>query len=93
MWGKANYFAVNASYSSGYSHDLKNGTFQMFYARVILGNYKELGSDNTLREPPMIEGTTIRHDSVKGHTGGSDVFMIYSNKKAYPEYLITFKKG
>jgi hypothetical protein len=42
--------------------------------------------------PPLIDGEKIdRYDSVKGFTGGSDVFMIYSNKKAYPEYLITYK--
>ena len=42
--------------------------------------------------PPLVEGsTTIKYDSVKGQTGGSDVYMVYTNKKAYPEYLITYK--
>jgi hypothetical protein len=37
MWGIANYFAVNASYSDAYHHPV-NGAKQMFYARVMIGN-------------------------------------------------------
>jgi hypothetical protein len=37
MWGIANYFAVNASYSDSYHHP-NNGMKQMFYARVMIGN-------------------------------------------------------
>ena len=37
MWGIANYFAVNASYSNDYHHPT-NGAKQMFYARVMIGN-------------------------------------------------------
>jgi hypothetical protein len=37
MWGLANYFAVNASYSDAYSHT-SNGSKQMFMARVMIGN-------------------------------------------------------
>jgi hypothetical protein len=65
----------------------------MFMARVTLGKEIQLQKDNNLREPPvkeMIDGKPIRYDSVKGNTGGSDVYMIYTNKKAYPEYLITY---
>ena len=38
MWGRANYFAVNSAYSNTYKSTLSVGTFQMFYARVIVGN-------------------------------------------------------
>jgi hypothetical protein len=64
----------------------------MFMARVLVGKFKEMVPTNTLKMPPNIEGSTVeRYDSVKGHTGGSDVYMIYANRKAYPEYLITYK--
>ena len=64
----------------------------MFYARVLVAKYTELPPNNTLRMPPLIEGDNIkRYDSVKGFVGESDVYMIYSNKKAYPEYLITYQ--
>lgn len=39
MWGKANYFSPDASYSasSAYQNDA-NEMKQMFYARVMIGN-------------------------------------------------------
>lgn len=57
----------------------------MFFARVQVGKSKSLPPDRNLRKQP--DG----YDSVHGNTNGSDVFMIYRNKKAYPEYLITYK--
>jgi hypothetical protein len=63
----------------------------MFYANVIIGDFKQMNPDAGLRMPPLIDGTQTRHDSVKGFTGNSDVYMIYTNGRAYPEYLITYK--
>ena len=37
MWGRASYFAKNASYSHRYSYRLPGGLCQMFYARVTVG--------------------------------------------------------
>ncbi|CDW84031.1 UNKNOWN [Stylonychia lemnae] len=90
MWGKANYFAQNASYSHGYRHKIQNRTYQMFFARVTVGQNIKLESDTTLKMPPMNGNQSKRYDSVQGYTKGSNVFMIYANKKAYPEYLITY---
>ena len=59
-------------------------------ANVIIGNTIVMQPNNTLRDPPFQGSTQVRHDSVKGNTGDSDVIMLYSNKKAYPEYLITY---
>ena len=65
----------------------------MFMANVIIGNTIVMQPDNTLRMPPIIKGSNqVAYDSVKGNTGDSDVIMVYSNKKAYPEYLITYTK-
>jgi hypothetical protein len=64
----------------------------MFMANVIIGNTIVMQSDKTLRTPPMVKGSQVAYDSVKGNTGDSDVIMVYSNKKAYPEYLITYTK-
>lgn len=98
LWGKANYFAFNSSYSNNnYAHKLDGQHRQMFMARVSLGKEITLlpSAQNNklqqLREPPMQEGKKIPYDSVKGNTMGSDVIMIYTNKKAYPEYLITYR--
>ena len=71
--------------------DKANGTRQMFCARVLVGKTILLGRDENLKKPPFIPDSTTPYDSVKGHTKGSDVIMVYSNKKAYPQYLITYK--
>ena len=63
----------------------------MFYAQVILGKTIVQNPNENLTHPPLVPDSQIdRYDSVQGHTGHSDVFMVYANKKAYPEYLITY---
>ena len=56
----------------------------------------ECPSDRSLRMPPQRtakSGGLIgieRYDSVTGTTGGSKVYIIYDNHKAYPFYLVTY---
>ena len=59
-------------------------------ASIIAGKTVVLNSDSSLKVPPINPSTNLPYDSVKGNTGGSDVIMVYSNKKAYPSYLITY---
>lgn len=90
-WGRALYFAVNSKYSDKYHFPLPDGTKQMLSARVIIGNTIKLKPNKELSMPPLINAfSNDRYDSVTGVTGGSDVYMVYSNKKAYPEYVITY---
>jgi len=87
MWGKASYFAYNASYSHGYSSQLpNNGLRQMFYARVSVGKDAQTGTNNNSSTIKPPDG----YDSVSGITQGSKVYMVYENGRAYPEYLITY---
>ncbi|KAG2386789.1 hypothetical protein C9374_001824 [Naegleria lovaniensis] len=96
MWGQGIYFAKNASYSNSYGFTSENNTKKMFFADVLLGDYVETPSNNSLRLPPEKPGqstsafASVRYDSVKGFTGNSDVFIVYQNSKAYPSYLITY---
>jgi len=83
MWGRASYFAQNASYSHGYAYKNAN-FFQMFYARVCIGKAHKCDSNNAIIKPP--EG----FDSVEGLTGNSVVHMLYTFGRAYPEFLITY---
>ena len=92
MWGNGNYFAVNASYSDNYAHHLPDGTRQMFLAKVLTGRSIELQPDNTLRLPPTMQGN-LRYDTVHGETKGSQVYIAYSNDKAYPFYLISYNNS
>jgi len=67
MWGHANYFAKNSSYSHGYRYQNgPGGTSQMFVANVLVGRPAVLAPDGNLRRPPMISGTNppVAYDSV-----------------------------
>ena len=95
MWGQANYFAVNASYSNSYAHTNGMRHKEMFLAKVLTGNSHACSSDKTLRMPPKsyTAGSKLgqaRYDTVTGITNGSRVYMTYDNHKAYPAYLITY---
>ena len=95
MWGMGNYFAVNASYSHSYAHSA-GGARQMFLVKVLVGASFDCPSNPSLRMPPEKSSKTTslfgveRYDSVSGYTGGSKVYIIYDNLKAYPFYLITY---
>ena len=101
MWGQANYFAENASYSNSYAHSSSfNGGRQMFLAQVLTGDTHVCSSNGSLRMPPekssyatatkKVKLKQMRYDTVCGTTGGSTVYMTYDNLKAYPAYLITY---
>ena len=95
MWGKANYFAVNATYSDNYAHTCITGRKKMFLVSVLTGESYECQPDSRLRMPPEKQSTTsaeiqLRYDTVTGNTNGSKIYMTYDNLKAYPSYLITY---
>ena len=94
MWGQANYFAEKASYSNSFACELTDGNREILLAKVLTGDSYKCASDRTLRLPPL-KGTQThfhqeRYDTVEGETGGSKVYMTYSNDKAYPAYLIVY---
>ena len=94
MWGQANYFAENASYSNSYAYELTDGSREILFAKVLTGDSCKCASDRSLRLPPLKGVHTRfqqeRYDTVEGETGGSKVFMTYLNDKAYPAYLIVY---
>ena len=96
-WGQANYFAADASYSDSYAYVKTDGNKELFLARVLTGDSYTSRSDTTLRMPPekthsdsKVQLKQLRYDTVNGVTRGSQVFMTYSNDKAYPAYLIVY---
>ena len=95
MWGKGNYFAVNASYSNSYAYHCKNGVKKMLVAWVLTGVSYHCAPERYTK-PPLrgtqgTGGIQRRYDSVSGITGGSKVFITYENNRAYPAYLITYR--
>ena len=99
MWGHANYFAEDASYSDTYAYSKPDGSKEMFVAKVLTGDSCERYSDNTLRMPPEKSSTAssevrlkqVRYDTVNGLTHGTRIYMTYSNEKAYPAYIIEYQ--
>eukprot|EP00731_Ephydatia_muelleri_P023417 Em0015g1000a len=96
MWGMANYFAVNASYSHNYAHvNTATGKREMFLVNVLTGDSYRCASNHSLRMPPHKPSTgcgqlRTKYDTVTGFTNDCQVFMTYDNEKAYPAYLIQY---
>ena len=97
LWGRGNYFAVNASYSDAYAHSV-NGTDmkKLLVAFVLTGVSYYSEQDGSLTKPPYHSeqddpsGIRRRYHSVNGVTGGSTVYITYDNNLAYPAYVITY---
>ena len=72
----------------------------MILAKVLTGETCQCSPDSSLKKPPVKSRSKLGgsrntfedelYDSVKGHTNGSDIFVIYDHEKAYPAYLITY---
>ena len=98
MWGQANYFAMEASYSVKYAHKREDGTKELLLAKVLTGDSFESVPNKALRMPPEKPTTSssevklkqVRYDTVNGVTRNCRVYMTYSNDKAYPGYLVQF---
>ncbi len=100
MWGRANYFAEDASYSNSYAHCASDGSKEIFLATVLTGDSCSTSPDSSLRMPPKkrsssssgkVQFSEMRYDTVRGVTAGSTVFMTYDNHSAYPVYLIQYR--
>ena len=99
-WGQANYFAVDAYYSDQYAYKRSDGQREMLLAKVLTGDSYCCKPDSTLRMPPLkysgreTEIGQVRYDTITGYIRGSQVtvqvYMTYSNEKAYPAYLIRY---
>ena len=99
LWGQANYFAEEASYSDKYAFQSADGTKELLLAKVLTGDSFESAPNKSLRMPPEkpsslktgnVQLKQLRYDSVAGTTCNCRVYMTYSNDKAYPAYLISY---
>ncbi|XP_068444554.1 protein mono-ADP-ribosyltransferase PARP14-like isoform X2 [Clinocottus analis] len=89
-FGKGVYFAVNASYSAkSFSPADALGFKRLYVALVLTGRYtvgNELMNDTPLRG----SNKTDRYDSLVDKQQQPNMFVIFRDDQAYPEYLITF---
>lgn len=92
-FGDGVYFAVNAEYScmKTYSAPDRNGVKRMYYCKVLTGDYA-LGEEG-MRVPPANpkRGRHYIYNSVVNDLLTPDMFVIFHDSQAYPEYLIYFK--
>ena len=91
-YGQGVYFATDASYSVKYCTADANGQMQMYFARVLTGEYTR--GNSAVRTPPFKNDPNnplIRYDSTVNKTENPSIFVIYNDNQAYPEYIVTFK--
>ena len=62
----------------------------LFLANVLIGDYYECNSNSALLRPPNKPNSIKKYDSVKSF--GDEIYIIYNNNKAYPLYLLKYKK-
>ena len=91
MWGRGLYFAEKASYSNSYAFATAQGRKCILLAKLFVGEEIHMQSDRSLRLPPYKpDGSGRRYNTVTGSTGGSKVYIVYENGRAYPEYMVTY---
>jgi WWE domain len=75
---------------------------EMFLTKLLAGNVIKLNRDDSpqkaaecraLTVPPTNPRTNLKYNTVTGHTGGSQVWIVYENGRAYPDYLVRYYRG
>ena len=92
-WGNGTYYAENASYSHAFAFNAPAGTLQMFLCDVLVGDYVQLGAQALVKPPAKPANQGAFFHSVKGNTGGSDIWITYEVSMSYPKYLIEYRVG
>lgn len=91
LYGLGVYFAACAVISARdrYSPPSANGTKFIFVAKVLTGEFT--AGQPGLRAPPLREGSGVprRFHSVVDDPRQPDIFVIFNDTQAYPQYLIT----
>jgi len=105
FWGRGIYFADKASYSRSYSHSPntlsqmderpkgEKGELEIFLTRLVVGKEVKLNQNRALTVPPIDPTTGLKYNTVTGETDGSQVWIVYENGRAYPEYLVRYYIG
>ena len=88
-FGKGSYFATTASFAKDYA-DSK----QLFVVRVLVGE-STVGDPDYVKPPPKNpkkpKGDTF--DSCVNTMENPSMYVVFEQDRAYPEYLIQFKKN
>ena len=91
-YGRGVYFARDASYSARNTYSPRDRDYNkyMFLVRVLTGEYT-LGYSTDIEPSPKSSDNKDLYDSSVDNMRNPQIFVIFHDTQAYPEYLITFK--
>ncbi|XP_078669744.1 protein mono-ADP-ribosyltransferase PARP14-like isoform X2 [Branchiostoma floridae x Branchiostoma belcheri] len=93
LYGNGVYFAVESSFSAKdqYSLPATKHNKHVYLARVLVGE-ATVGKQGMIVPPPKDPNNkTVLYDSVTNNVKNPNIFVIFHDTQAYPEYLITFR--
>ncbi|XP_078587227.1 protein mono-ADP-ribosyltransferase PARP14-like [Branchiostoma floridae x Branchiostoma japonicum] len=93
LFGSGVYFASSAFYAlqDSYSRPDDQGYKHVFVAKVLTGDYCK-GAPDLVTSPSKTEDGSLLYDSVVDDEENPNIFVVFHDTVAYPEYLITFKE-
>ena len=76
-------------------HEGEVGEREMFLVKLLVGDVIDMPRDANLSIPPHKQGTSgPRYNTVTGKADdGTQVYVVYENGRAYPEYLVRYYRG
>jgi hypothetical protein len=75
---------------------------EMFLTKLLVGKEVLMDRDESPQKaaeckklfiPPVDPATNLRYNTVTGKTAGSQVWVVYENGRAYPDYLVRYYRG
>jgi hypothetical protein len=75
---------------------------EMFLTKLLVGNEIKINRHESpsinaecraLSVPPINPVTGLKYNTVTGRTKGSQVWIVYENGRAYPDYLVRYYRG
>ena len=95
-YGEGTYFARDANYSVGYakpSAGVHNGNrYRMFLCKVLCGESEKGRNDIKLQNWPKKWDNELIYDSLVDSKRNPTIYVIHDDIRAYPMYIIHFKK-
>ena len=91
VYGNGTYFAVEASYSarSAYAKPNASNTKHIYATKVLVGDFTT-GTQGMLVPPNKPNNPDQLYDSVVDNVNKPNIYVIFHDAQAYPEYLIKF---
>ncbi|KAI2502804.1 hypothetical protein MHU86_11628 [Fragilaria crotonensis] len=75
---------------------------EMFLTKLLVGKEVLMDRDESPQKaaeckkliiPPVDPATNLKYNTVTGYSAGSQVWVVYENGRAYPDYLVRYYRG